>query len=53
MTNVNDYSEKFPNMKMTRTDGVLELAFHTKGQSLSAMETQKLGLIAEILPPRS
>ena len=34
MTIFKDYSEKFPNIKMTRTDGVLELMFHSEGQSL-------------------
>ena len=34
MTVFNDYSEKFSNIKRARTDGILELTFHTKGQSL-------------------
>ncbi len=34
MTVFKEYAEKFPNIKMSRSDGVLELIFHTEGQSL-------------------
>ena len=34
MTIFKDYSEKFQNIKMTRTGGVLEVVLHTEGDSL-------------------
>jgi enoyl-CoA hydratase/carnithine racemase len=34
MTKLSDYAERYPSIRMRREDGVLEMAFHTKGGSL-------------------
>ena len=34
MMKLSDYAEKYPSIRMRREDGVLEMAFHTKGGSL-------------------
>jgi enoyl-CoA hydratase/carnithine racemase len=34
MTKLSDYAERYPSIRMRREDGVLEMAFHTKGSSL-------------------